>query len=111
MALLLRSVAALLSLCGLLVLGALLIGDASREKIVTGYHENESQIYNVYVEDPSHAVRLQLAGTRCFEALPPWVYNNNPDAHIAIIDIGRSYVKRDADARDVVERLRCHPYR
>ena len=84
---------------------ALIIGSLVPSTIAIGYHENEGEIYVVDIREMSRDYRLQLAGTRCFKPLPPWVYTDEVSEQAAP-DTGRSFVRR-ATVNDVIVLLSC----
>ena len=71
---LLRFTAMLSASLGLIIGISMAVGQLPDAIMVVGNQEIESQIYTVYVEDTLHQLRVSLEGTRCFEALPTWVY-------------------------------------
>jgi hypothetical protein len=109
MALLLRGTAWLSGTLTVLMIASILAGHFADTEIVTGNMEIESQVFTIYVEDRTHNLRVTLEGTRCFEALPPWVYPE-PDA-IPItppgLDYGRFFAERVMKIMDVL--ARCRP--
>jgi hypothetical protein len=74
MALLLRLTTLLGVISGLLVFASIALGQMTDATIVTGNQEIEGQTYTMYIEDTAQHLRIALAGTRCFETLPAWVY-------------------------------------
>lgn len=94
-------------LCGVLVAGVVAFGSLSTTMLATGYHDNEGVTYTVYVEDIARDFRMNLAGTRCFGPLPPWVYSADVEASRDAPDIGRSYTHGSRDGAALVGRLGC----
>lgn len=103
----LRAMLAVFVLCGVLVTGVVAFGSLSNTMLATGLHENEDEIYTMYVEDIARHFQLWLAGTRCFKPLPPWVYTASPEANWGAPDIGRSYVRGSLDGAAFVAQLHC----
>ena len=92
------------ALC-LLVIVSIGVGWLWDSVMVTGNMEIESQHYTIYVEDVTHHYRVRLAGTRCFEPLPPWVY---PDPDAAPVtpptpDLGTFFLEVIHNVTDVLE--------
>jgi len=97
----------LLTVCCGLIAVSIVLGDLSDAVIVTGNMEIESQVYTVFVEDTAHMRRVDLAGTHCFEDLPPWVYPAGDPARPPIPDAPKFFWER---VKDVIEVLtRCRP--
>ena len=106
---LLRLTALLSATCCLLIVGSIALGHLSYAVIVTGNMEIESQVYTIYVEDRTHHLRVRLEGTRCFEALPTWVYPE-PDAPAVTPPAGDYGTFFAEFVNDVMEVLtRCRP--
>ena len=94
MALLLRVVGAASAVISLLVFASILVGQMSDMEIWTGNLEVEGQTYILYVEDSTHVVRVPLAGTRCFKALPDWVSPEEEPAQSSALDYSRFFMEQ-----------------
>lgn len=102
-----RSITWVTMVSSLLVFISIVSGQVSDSTIVVGKLEVESQIYVSYIEDMTHKLRIELAGTHCFEALPPWVYSAADPLPPPVPDYGRSFRERVNAVNDVLDR--CHP--
>ena len=68
---------AILPLCIIrlvVVTSSLLTGQRSGGIVKTGNLAVNSQNFTLYVEDIASGLRVDLAGTRCFEAVPDWLH-------------------------------------
>lgn len=109
MVLLLRAGALVSMFTSLLVITSIGIGQTTDAIIVTGNMMIESHIYTIYVEDLTHRRRVYLAGTRCFEGLPSWVYSDGDAAPVVppTLDPGTFFAE---PAKNVMEVLaQCRP--
>ena len=107
MVFLLRLIAWLSASASLLVLISIGVGRKSDAHSVTGNMEIESQIYIVYIEDLTHKLRVTLEGTRCFEALPDWVYPQRAEPLLPPVpDYGRFFAERINNIMDILSRCR-----
>ncbi len=106
---LLRLTGLLLAICGGLIAASIVLGHLSKTDIVIGNMDIESQIYTIYVEDVTHHLRIRLEGTRCFEALPPWVYPDldAPPITPPTTDPGTFFAELVNDIMEVL--TRCRP--
>ena len=105
----LRLTALLTGIAGLLIFASIGLGVQSDAVIASGSMEIESQTYIIYVEDMTHHLRVRLEGTRCFEALPIWVYPDpdTPRTTPPTSDPGRYFAELVNDIMDVL--TRCRP--
>ena len=83
------------------------LGTLADSPAMVKYHVNEGETYVMYIEDMSRKFRLWLAGTRCFNPLPPWVYDEADDSLLAAPDMGRSYRRILTTAEEIAALLRC----
>lgn len=92
-----------------LVISSLMIfvGSLSVSTIHIGYHENESDIYLLYIQDMSHGLRHKLAGTYCFQPLPSWAYVDTSEGSP---DFGQDFTRRAELIDELIELVNCkHP--
>ena len=106
---LLRLNVLLLAIFGGLIVASIALGHLSDAVIVTGNLEIESQDYILYLEDLAHHLRFRLEGTRCFEALPAWVF---PDLEMTSVypptpDLGTFFAELVNDVMEVL--AQCRP--
>ena len=80
------------------------IGLLSTGKIHIGYHENESDIYLSYVQDMSHGLRHQLAGTYCFQPLPSWAHT---ESYYGSPDFGQDFVRQVEPIDEMILIIDC----
>jgi hypothetical protein len=107
---LLRLTAVLSAISCALILASSTFGQLSDAFIVTGNMDVEGQVYTVFVEDTAHMLRIDLAGTRCFEALPDWVYPAGDPVRPPVPDQPRFFWERVVNVLDVLNVLaRCRP--
>jgi hypothetical protein len=62
---------AVLLICGTLIGTTLVIRQNRESEIITEYLRQDNVTYLVAVHDPEYNLTLALAGTRCYEAIPP----------------------------------------
>lgn len=80
------------------------VGSLSVSTIHIGYHENESDIYLLYIQDMSHRLRHKLAGTYCFQPLPSWAY---VDTFEGSPDFGKDFTRRAEQINEMIELVNC----
>ena len=93
-------------LFSMLIAGTLTLGHQRRSPVVTHDHENMGKTYPLDIVDLGYGIRLKLAGTRCFDAVPTWYYQASHEAG-DLDEMGRWFVLIDEDALAAVERLKC----
>ena len=106
---LLRLTALLSAICCALIIASNVLGQLTNAVIVTGNMAIEGDVYTMYLDDRTYRVRVRLEGTRCFEALPAWVYPD-PDAPPVTpptLDPGTFFSELVNDVMDVL--TRCRP--
>lgn len=97
----------IVALFSLLTVGAIFLGYQRRSVVVTHFHENLGKIYPLAITDMDHSIRLPLARTRCFDAVPTLYYRALREAGVDLSETGRWYSRVDEVAWAAVERLKC----
>src|SRR5262245_18993578 len=85
---------------------ALLVGQQVETETVTEYFRHENPTYTLLIRDSGRNLHLDLAGKRCFEALPfaPQATAERQQYEIYYMEQLRI---SDSDSADAVDRLRC----
>ena len=107
MNLVLRVVTVMLVASGMTILTGLLLGQIIETEVVADYYTLEDKTYNLEIRDLRRGFRQILAGTRCFEPLPPWAEPNN-DMPISYLG-GQFSQIRFEQALEAVRHIACNP--
>lgn len=107
MNLVLRMVTVTLVVSGMTVLTSLLLGQITITEVVADYYTLEDKTYHLEIRDSQRRFHQYLAGTRCFEPLPPWAESNNdmPATYLG----GQFSQIRFEQALDAVRYIACNP--
>lgn len=105
MGVVLRMVIVVLVLSGILLLTGLLLGHVIATEVVTDDYTLEDRTYSLQIRDDRRGFYFELAGSRCFEPLPPWA---EEDAETSSTSLeGQFSQTRYKEPLEAIDALRC----